>query len=155
DEFGVSHDTWWLVDNGVYGADGVARTSSPPYPGVRTSGSYMVATTKVQTNQDTGQIDVTQVTFNWDAFWAEQAGFAMAAPIFAAMPFGSGTGIHAALDLLSLSHNLSVVKYTLDGAFRAPAQVAPGPNGGFTINVPLAPMTEAQQPSVTQVDFDA
>ncbi|WP_168921806.1 tandem-95 repeat protein [Polaromonas vacuolata] len=34
--------TWWLVDNGFVGADGVARTASPPYGGVDTSGEYMV-----------------------------------------------------------------------------------------------------------------
>jgi hypothetical protein len=35
-------DTWWLVDNGFIGADGVARTASPPYPGVTYEGEYMV-----------------------------------------------------------------------------------------------------------------
>ena len=35
--------TWWLVDNGVIGSDGIARTASPPYSGVVASGEYVVA----------------------------------------------------------------------------------------------------------------
>ncbi|WP_346949032.1 Ig-like domain-containing protein [Dyella sp.] len=39
---GTMHDTWWLVDNGYVGADGVARTASPPYDGLQASGDYVV-----------------------------------------------------------------------------------------------------------------
>jgi hypothetical protein len=33
-----AQDTWWLVDNGYVGADGIARTASPPYAGLDRSG---------------------------------------------------------------------------------------------------------------------
>ncbi|MDP2833376.1 MAG: Ig-like domain-containing protein [Pseudomonadota bacterium] len=43
---GGSQATWWLVDNGLIGADAqgnlLARSASPPYKGVDTSGEYMV-----------------------------------------------------------------------------------------------------------------
>ena len=41
DQHGIEHDTWWLVDNGVIGADGMARTSSPPYTDVSGSGGVL------------------------------------------------------------------------------------------------------------------
>ncbi|MBK7003103.1 MAG: tandem-95 repeat protein [Rhodoferax sp.] len=36
--------TWWLVDNGFVGADGIARTASKPLPCIDTSGEYIVCT---------------------------------------------------------------------------------------------------------------
>jgi VCBS repeat-containing protein len=41
---GTCKDSWWLVDNGYVGTDGVARTASPPYGGLSDSGEYFVAT---------------------------------------------------------------------------------------------------------------
>jgi hypothetical protein len=35
-------DTWWIIDDGVVGTDGVAKTASPPLPGVIVSGDYVV-----------------------------------------------------------------------------------------------------------------
>ncbi|MFN0318260.1 MAG: Ig-like domain-containing protein, partial [Burkholderiales bacterium] len=42
DELNVARDTWWLVDNGFIGQDGIARTASPPHTGVQESGEYVV-----------------------------------------------------------------------------------------------------------------
>lgn|GEM_PF-6779455 len=39
---GSLKDTWWLVDNGFVGADGIARTASPPYSGLDAAGEYVV-----------------------------------------------------------------------------------------------------------------
>ncbi|RJS04828.1 hypothetical protein XnspCFBP7698_00750 [Xanthomonas sp. CFBP 7698] len=39
---GTFTDTWWIVDNGFVGADGIARTASPPFDGVSFSGEYYV-----------------------------------------------------------------------------------------------------------------
>jgi len=41
-EGGKRRDTWWLVDSGLIGADGVARTASSPYGGVIWPGDYVV-----------------------------------------------------------------------------------------------------------------
>ncbi|ULU23434.1 tandem-95 repeat protein [Dyella terrae] len=35
-------NTWWLVDNGYVGTDGIARTASPPWAGLDSSGQYLV-----------------------------------------------------------------------------------------------------------------
>ncbi|MES2205594.1 MAG: putative Ig domain-containing protein [Pseudomonadota bacterium] len=40
---GSLKDTWWLVDNGYITDDYVARTASPPYAGVDSSGEYVVS----------------------------------------------------------------------------------------------------------------
>src|SRR5262249_45314731 len=60
DEQGVSHDTWWLVDNGFVGADGVARTASPPFSGAAGQGIMLVTTSKVP-NNNTGAVQVSGV----------------------------------------------------------------------------------------------
>ena len=46
DEMGVEHDTWWLLDNGFVGEDGVARTASPPYAGMLSGGQFVMTKTK-------------------------------------------------------------------------------------------------------------
>jgi YD repeat-containing protein len=40
---GQVQNSWLLVDDGVVGSDGMARTSSPPYPGITSTGKYIVA----------------------------------------------------------------------------------------------------------------
>jgi YD repeat-containing protein len=40
DETGAEIPIWWQVDNGFVGADGIARTASPPYGGATISGTY-------------------------------------------------------------------------------------------------------------------
>src|SRR5205823_5017173 len=41
-----SRNIWLLVEKGVVDAQGMARTSSPPYPGIQVSGHYMVTTAR-------------------------------------------------------------------------------------------------------------
>ncbi len=40
---GGVRDVWFMVDSGTVGDDGVARTGSPPYPGVSDQGTWLVA----------------------------------------------------------------------------------------------------------------
>ncbi|HEV6968357.1 Ig-like domain-containing protein [Roseateles sp.] len=51
---GTVKDTWWVVDNGHVGADGKARTASPPYPGVTSSGDYLVSARRTSKDPKTG-----------------------------------------------------------------------------------------------------
>ncbi len=75
DENGIEHDTWWLLDNGYVGEDGIARTASPPYPGFRAGGVIMAFTGKVQVDENTGAVEVSGVDINWDAIWLQHLGF--------------------------------------------------------------------------------
>ena len=47
DQNGVTLPVWMQEETGVFGADGVARTTSPPFPGVLESGTWMIATAPV------------------------------------------------------------------------------------------------------------
>ena len=40
---GVRRDFWLLVETGIVGGDGFARTTSPPYPGFSAGGQYIAA----------------------------------------------------------------------------------------------------------------
>ncbi|MDH5669840.1 MAG: Ig-like domain-containing protein, partial [Nitrospira sp.] len=44
DETGAPFGVWMQEETGILGADGVARTASPPFPGVLKSGTWMIAT---------------------------------------------------------------------------------------------------------------
>ncbi|MDH5639643.1 MAG: putative Ig domain-containing protein, partial [Nitrospira sp.] len=44
DETGAPFGVWMQEETGIFGADGVARTASPPFPGVLKSGTWMIAT---------------------------------------------------------------------------------------------------------------
>jgi predicted chitinase len=63
---GTLHDTWWLVDNGFVGADGIARTASPPYSGLNSSGEYMVA--RVVPGTLSGNFSLTLNAGDWVTF---------------------------------------------------------------------------------------
>ena len=76
DQHGIEHDTWWLVDNGVIGADGMARTSSPPYTDVSGSGGVFTVTTS-DYNEDTGELKVSGAVVNFHAIWAQTAFMAL------------------------------------------------------------------------------
>jgi hypothetical protein len=41
DEAGLETPMWLFVETGTVGSDGVARTASPPAPGVRAGGTYL------------------------------------------------------------------------------------------------------------------
>ena len=43
DEAGVEHEIWMLLETGRVDAAGVARTTSPPYPGLSAGGQYLAA----------------------------------------------------------------------------------------------------------------
>ncbi|MBW8890894.1 MAG: hypothetical protein JF617_01495, partial [Burkholderiales bacterium] len=51
---GSVKDTWWVVDNGHVGEDGKARTASPPYPGVTSSGDYLISARRTSKDPKTG-----------------------------------------------------------------------------------------------------
>ncbi|MFM2003423.1 MAG: hypothetical protein RI963_2849 [Planctomycetota bacterium] len=43
DATGTRRDYWLVMENGIVGDDGFARTSSPPYPGFSAGGQYLLA----------------------------------------------------------------------------------------------------------------
>jgi VCBS repeat-containing protein len=147
DAAGVSHDTWWLIDNGVIGTDGIARTASPPYPGVSSSGTIIVATRSTYDAQ-TGSVQVNNLTFGWDSIWSPSTNLAMSA----GLPMLGGGG--AMLSVMASVGPLSVMRYTLDGSFQRSVGVTPQtPGPTFKLDFPAPPTLSVSEPFITHVDY--
>ncbi len=143
DANGVSHQVWWLVDNGVIGSDGLAHTSSQPYAGITSGGNFLVTTTK-SVNNNTGAATISGTVVNFNAIWAQQALIAMApSPTMAA----AAVGIFAGMS------DVSAISYTIEGTYQL--QVPQGallPNS--TISLPIPPNAPATTPTITGVQYN-
>ncbi|MDH3210065.1 MAG: Ig-like domain-containing protein, partial [Burkholderiaceae bacterium] len=142
---GTSHDTWWLIDNGVIGTDGMAHTSSPPYSGVTGSGVTLVTTSKV-VNNETGEIKVAGALINWDAIWAQQALIAMAPTPFMST---AAIGIFA-----SLAAPVYPIKYTLEGSYKTAVAASDFSADKITTTFADVPAISVYTPSITALEFD-
>ncbi len=113
---GVEQDTWWILDNGYVGADGVARTASPPYSGINNSGEYLVVS-KSSTNTSTGEVTLSGASINLYALTAGSVSFALGAGFASA-----GVGALGAVSVMGILAANSVpifsLNRTLDGAFQ-------------------------------------
>ncbi|HEU6455810.1 MAG TPA: Ig-like domain-containing protein [Roseateles sp.] len=141
---GVTHDTWWLVDNGVVGVDGFARTSSPPFDGVGSAGT-LVATTRKVIDSKTGAVQVTGAFINFNAIWSEMAFVAMAPSPMMAI---EAMGIFA-----SMSH-VSAIKYTLDGTYQLDVPVTALTPETISLQFPAEPSGPEYTPDITGLSFD-
>ena len=108
DANGVSHKTWWLMDNGVIGSDGLAHTSSPPYVGITTSGNILVTGT-AHVDPLTGAEKIQTATIDFNAIWAQQELVAITPTPLMAI---------AALDLIGAMSDVSGVTYTVAGSYQ-------------------------------------
>ena len=143
DENGVSHDTWWLLDNGVIGEDGVARTSSPPYSGASFGGEWLV--TKTIVDKKTGEVQVKGVNIG-AAIWASTSAIAMSASPLMALS-ALATFATTASPLFSMS-------YTIAGSYQLRV-----PNSSInletrTLVYPTVPSTSDYKPQISALSFD-
>ena len=146
DTDGSSHDTWWLIDNGVIGDDGMARTSSPPYSGVTGgNGVYLVTTSKVS-NDQTGEIQVSNAMVNFNVIWAQMAMIAMAPTPFMAT---------AALGILeTIPFGVAALNYTLYGSFKKELTASDFSLANIKATFPAPPSLSVNTPSITGMDFN-
>jgi len=77
DDQGVEHDTWWLVDNGYVDAEGIARTSSPPYAGIGRDGTLIITGVTITDDEETGEKEYLGVGINTDLLWDTQREISM------------------------------------------------------------------------------
>ncbi|ROZ61645.1 Ig-like domain-containing protein [Ramlibacter sp. WS9] len=154
DTDGIAKDTWWLVDNGFIGTDGMARTASPPYSGVTGGNGVFLVTTLKNTpeaqkaREQTGEIRVIGAAVDFNAIWA--AGAMMAVGLG-----GGGYLAGAALGVVgAVTAGLTAVGYTLDGSFKRDI-----PKDICTVDrifreFPAPPNLRAGQPVITAVEYD-
>ena len=162
DTDGSSHDTWWLVDNGFVGADGIARTSSPPYSGISGGGGVFAVTTinlrdkignpdadKEKLAKDTGEFEVTGAMLNFNLLWAQTAGISMAVGSGSALMAVSAMGVFA-----TLASPVSAIRYTIEGSFKVLVPKTDLSLANVNSTFPAAPSTSVYTPQITGLDFN-
>ena len=143
---GTVHDTWWLVDNGVIGADGVARTSSPPYSGVLGGDGEFVVTTSKVVNNSTGEIRVSGASLNVNAIWAQADAMTMAP---------SATVALAELAIFASSNaEVFAIGYTLAGSYKLTVPKEALAPDRISLDFPPSPATAEEAPDITHVEYD-
>jgi hypothetical protein len=82
---GLTREVWTVVDSGTVGADGFARTASPPYPGLGDRGSYLIAKMTVPS----GSLYIDPATINGIMYaYSAAMGIAVAVTALGGAPAG-------------------------------------------------------------------
>jgi VCBS repeat-containing protein len=150
---GSVHDTWWLVDNGVIGSDGVAHTSSEPFGGVSDGQTYII-TESPQVSNDPNNVD-SSATSGWDVIWSVASN--MAYSLSGAFP-GLTSFVSDCMTSIFYAdpHKIQqkALRYTAAGAYSA---VVP-PQAFLRSNVistfPALGSTSINAPEIGSLEFD-
>ena len=147
DDKGQLHDTWWLVDNGYIGEDGMARTSSPPYAGVNGGNStYFVTLSEYDSNTGSAKVNVTNI--NWSALWIQSA--AMATAISPSMALG-------ALAMFALiPQPITTISYSVAGTYQKTLPKTTDVFNGFELKLPEIEQSNIYDSGITiqQINYD-
>ncbi|HND53454.1 MAG TPA: Ig-like domain-containing protein, partial [Pirellulaceae bacterium] len=148
---GAVSPIWWQVESGVVGADGVARTSSPPYPGVNGKSLYMV-----------GYPDAHVVRVQVAQQMIANALFSIALTSLTgitvgAMAISSVAGIAATLAVPSAPHPTPFALQVIPAAGLPTTtitnfQVDPGKVNKFTTNITPPPNLLPESPHITSAE---
>ena len=147
---GVEQPVWWVVDNGFVGADGVARTASPPFPGVTSNGDYIVAARRTKFDPKTGAATYKVASISGDAFamWMQAQTMAMM------MAGGSLAGAATATSILALGLGMtpltildysSAASYQREGAVRVEGDT-------LAVDVPPPVPLLADDPVISRIE---
>jgi hypothetical protein len=132
DENGVLHDTWWILDNGYVGADGMARTASPPYDGIESSGDILV----VKALPIPAGLAISG-SLGGD-LWIPSLGL-------------SGSLFNSTIAALATTATTYVMSYSYNGTYRSALETHAGPTGNTVITLPTMPVTSASLPAEPQI----
>jgi hypothetical protein len=154
---GSEQPTWWLVDNGVVGDDGLARTSSPPYNGIKIGGRLVATSMKsiIDNTDSTGELQLEGRAVDWNAVFFNLGSAAIPMAGLTGLRSGLGLGIGAIFLLQQAETNLIAVRYSIAGAYQTsiPSQAFRGPDPMSAF--PAAPVPEGDvTPSITGFSFD-
>ena len=147
---GVEQPVWWVVDNGFVGADGVARTASPPFPGVTSNGDYIVAARRTKFDPKTGAATYKVASISGDAFamWMQAQTMAMM------MAGGSLAGAAVATSILAMGLGMtpltildysSAASYQREGAVRVEGDT-------LAVDVPPPVPLLADDPVISRIE---
>ncbi|UOP01497.1 YncE family protein [Kingella potus] len=144
---GRLHDTWWLVDNGYIGEDGIARTASPPYSGIN-GGSSTYYVTLSEYDDKTGSATVKVSDTNWSAMWVRSASMAMAVSPHMAL---AGVAMFALMP-----DPVSVLAYSVAGTYQKVLPKTADVFNGFELNLPEAETAGVRDSgiSISRIHYD-
>ncbi|MDS4014742.1 MAG: Ig-like domain-containing protein, partial [Candidatus Accumulibacter sp.] len=147
---GSVQKTWWLVDDGVIGDDGLARTASPPYKGLLVDGRYAVTLVTKQ-NEATGDFSVRGATLNVDAIYLAAASVAFFATAGASSgQAGAAIALEIASTVVASAYTFDLFAFSYAGTYhkRVPAaQLQSELWSGF-------PVRESPAPQIQQMTLD-
>ncbi|MFN9747507.1 MAG: putative Ig domain-containing protein, partial [Betaproteobacteria bacterium] len=151
---GSTRDIWWLVDNGVIGADGIARTASPPYPGVYQGGDYAIYTRPVSRDSQTGArtLQVAAQSVNWVA--VVQATANLGAMLASAGSGNLGAALYLMgkfVDLLDDLVEIEIQEVTTTAQYFRTAVLRRDSGGELRLDVSPPPVLKAGDPVITSV----
>ena len=150
DDQGVMHETWWLLDNGYVGEDGIARTASPPYSGITLGGNFYATVSAYDPN--TGAARVKANSFP-SALWAPSA---FAAGAFIGL--GGGFGALATISMLGAIASYDAIVYSMTYSIAGTYQKLV-PNiadnlAKLTISFPEVPNVSITAPNINGLEYD-
>ncbi|WP_374352805.1 Ig-like domain-containing protein, partial [Chitinimonas sp.] len=131
---GLPHDTWWVLDNGFIGADGIARTASKPFVGLANGGEVVIAGRHI--NAFTGEVKVSR----------------RALVSFDGLSLDVSTGIPGTVGLIaSLAISaFTIAEYTAAGVYQVQTvQKKLDGNGNIVLDIP--PLPEGANPQDPQI----
>uniref|UniRef100_UPI00262BDF4C polymorphic toxin-type HINT domain-containing protein n=1 Tax=Propionivibrio sp. TaxID=2212460 RepID=UPI00262BDF4C len=151
---GTTEQTWWLVDDGVIGDDGLAHTASPPYSGPLVDGCYAL-TSAPKIDADTGDFSVDGHVINVDAIYGRQAQIALATTVGAlAGGWGGAAMAYIAGQAIYSSQEITAFAYNFAGTYQrtVPASAV---TPDFFRDFPAAPIPEGDtRPAITSMRYD-
>lgn len=153
DETGTPQDTWWIVDNGFVGADGVARTASPPYPCFMEGGLIICASVKSVVNKQTGKVEIVGAMINQGAIWAKESMIASSKGLLSSLS-GAMTAIKV-ISILATQSEVFSSSYSLEGSYSL-SQVTTSTDvaGNITLTLPAPTYPEFSDPFITDLNYN-
>ncbi|MDK2126880.1 tandem-95 repeat protein [Parachitinimonas caeni] len=148
DTDGSLHRTWWLVDDGEVGADGIARTASPPYHGIRIGGNFL-CTKSVVEDKKTGELQLSGKAIDWKAVWSNLAHVSLDISHMRSL------GHAGAAMLLSAQNDFVAVYYGIAGAYKVNVPIEGLVSKNPALQFPAVPRPDGDvTPQITRFNFD-
>ena len=129
---GQMQETWWLVDNGFVGNDGIARTASPPFSGVSDTGIYAMM---VKKGTQAGELIISLAKNTYAYFTADNFSIAGATNLI-------GQAINIALTgiISATAQVVNTIKYFMGVPQQASTSVNPNQNTEVSLGDNLPPV---------------
>ncbi|MDB5349719.1 MAG: repeat protein, partial [Planctomycetota bacterium] len=152
------HMYWQVAETGTVDADGVARTTSPPYPGVMQGGYYIAS--KARAREALAEVHL-QVQLALSAIGGDLGFSILGGGLSASVAAGDLSGVlgTAAMPLIAGSQRLQVIVPTPEGLSQVTpfdVTIEPGRLNTIKLTLPAAPAgstTPASPPRITGVSL--